>query len=580
VYYINHFRICLRTADATSITVTISPKASRPQREQDDLTKFRETAHTLDELPRLMKSAEMAMGLPDHGPGNGTFTEDCLRIEVHGPDQPRLTLIDVPGLVQTGDKNLRDTITGMTEKYINNPRSIILAVLGAHDEPVNQSIFRMARDVDPKGVRTFGIITKPDKPDQGSGSQRNWIKIAQNEGKGFEFKNGWHVLLNRSEDEVKRNTSSEERDLKEKLFFERSDNPWSKVSSENWGAENLKGHLVRLLVGLLREEGSSLKRDIEDRLMPYHEELDRLAASLRSKEEADHLFRKKCRDMRNLTLLAVEGKLNDGYFELPDDVDSLPDGRYLRARIEDEEDQFHQKIKVEGRLFLYTWNPDDSPSAEQMNVFLDRVAKVLKHTRGHEAEDIYDPQRLDLLFHKLSRDWKKISEKLIAQAHAHCKTFFDRLMADVLNPDLPHVARRLYGKVISKLLDERKHHALEELAELEKDRRRPAKTRNDAFAEKIQQEYAKKLHSMMTKALRKAGSPLINIPSQITELLDLDNKNKRRLSQAADLLARLHIYYDVCIPTINGPKCELMWNRLLQMCSSIMLSSKLWNGIS
>ena len=511
---------------------------------------FRETAETLEDLPRLMHFAERKMGLPKHAPGKATFTEDCLRIEVHGPDQPRLTLIDVPGLVQTGEQSLRETITGMTEKYINNPRSIILAVLGAHDEPVNQSIFRMARDADPHGIRTFGIITKPDKPDAGSGSQRNWIKIAQNKGEGFIFKKGWHVLLNRSEDEVKRNTSSEERDLKEKAFFERPDNLWNEVPSENWGAENLKGHLVRLLVDLLRRESSSLKRDIEDRLTPYHEKLHTLAASLRSKEEADHLFRKMCRDMRNLTLLAVEGKLNDGYFELPDDVDTLPeDARYLRARIESEEDQFHHKIQIEGRTFLYTWNPDDSPSAEEMNQFLERVAKVLKHTRGHEAEDIYDPQRLDLLFHKLSRDWQKIGERLIDQAHAHCKTFLDKLMSDVLSPDLPHVARRLYGKVVAKLLDERKHHALMELAELEKDRTRPAKTRNDAFAEKIQQEYAKKLHSMMTKALRKAESPLINIPSQVTELLDLDNGNKRRLAQAADLLARLHIFYDVCIPS-------------------------------
>jgi hypothetical protein len=181
-----------------------------------------------------------------------------------------------------------------------------------------------------------------------------------------------------------------------------------------------------------------------------------------------------------------------------------------------------------------------------MNEFLERVAKVLKHTRGHEAEDIYDPQRLDLLFHKLSRDWQNIGERLIAQAHAHCKAFLDRLMADVLSPDLPHVSRRLYAKVVAKLLEERKQNALSELSELEKDRKRPAKTRNDAFAEKIQREYAKKLHSMMTKALRKSESPLINIPSQITELLDLDNPNKRRMAQAADLLARLHVYYDVC----------------------------------
>ena len=94
---------------------------------------FRETAETLEELPRLMLSAERKMGLPKHAPGKATFTEDCLRIEVHGPDQPRLTLIDVPGLVQTGEQSIRETITGMTEKYINNPRSIILAVLGAHD---------------------------------------------------------------------------------------------------------------------------------------------------------------------------------------------------------------------------------------------------------------------------------------------------------------------------------------------------------------------------------------------------------------------------------------------------------------
>jgi hypothetical protein len=74
--------------------------------------------------------------------------------------------------------------------------------------------------------------------------------------------------------------------------------------------------------------------------------------------------------------------LNDGYFELPDNVDTLADdARYLRARVEGEEDRFHQKVKIEGRTFLYTWNLDDSPSAEEMNQFLERVAKILKHTR-------------------------------------------------------------------------------------------------------------------------------------------------------------------------------------------------------
>lgn len=573
VYFAKQSRICLRTADTTSIVVTILPKPSRSQREQEELIRFQRVAQTLDELPLLMKSAEKLMGLPE---GVATFTEDCLKIEVHGPEQPRLTLIDVPGLVQTGDESLRKTITGMTEKYINNPRSIILAVLGANDEAVNQSIFRMARDADPQGVRTFGIVTKPDKPDPGSGSQRSWIEIAQNKKDGFKYKNGWHVLLNRSENEVKRNTSSEERDLKEKEFFERSDNPWSKISAENWGAEQLKGHLVRLLVELLRRESPALKRDIEDRLKPYHKELERLAASLRSKEETEGIFRQKCRHMRKLTLLAVEGKLIDGsFFELPDDIDSLQDDfRYLRGRIEHEEDIFHQDIKRDGRNFLYTWNPDTSPSPEEMTEFLERVSSVLRHTRGHESGDIYDPQRVDLLFHKLSCDWGKIAKDLITQAHEHCKTYLERLTADILSPELPHVARRLHGKVVAKLLEERMQLAMKELAELEKDRLRPVKTRNDAFAEKMQQEYSKKLHTMITKAVKKSGTPLINIPSQVAELLDLNNNNKRRLDQATELISRLHIYYDVCIPMRRVYDKMLTQSRLLRMSSSTMSSYK------
>lgn len=501
----------------------------------------------------MMKAAERAMGLPDNETGNKTFTEHCLRVEAQGPTQPRLTLIDVPGLVQTGSENIRKTIADMTDKYIKNSRSIILAVLGAHDEPVNQPIFRMAREADPLGTRTFGIITKPDKPDHNSGSQRNWIKIAQNLVADFRLKNGWHVLLNRTEAEVQKNTSSQERDLKEKDYFENKMNPWNRVPKRNWGAPALKNNLVHLLVDLLKRESPGLKRDIEDRLEPCYEELTALKASFRSEEESGDLLREKCRIMRNHTLLAVEGKISDGYFELPDNVEDLNDDpRYLRARINEEQDDFHDKIKSKDRSFLYTWNPDELPSPEQMNIFLDRVAVVLKRTRGHESEDVYDPQRLDLLFHKLSRDWQQIAQTLIKQSHTHCEAFLKRLISTVLGKELPHVASRLPKKTVTHLLERRATLALQELTALEEDRKRPTKTRNPAYVEKTLAENAERLHSMLIKALRQSGSPIVNIPSQIRELLDLDSNEKRRLAQASDLLSRLHIYYEVrIIPQIE-----------------------------
>jgi hypothetical protein len=49
--------------------------------------------------------------------------------------------------------------------------------------------------------------------------KQTWITLAQNLFPGFEFRNGWHVLLNRNETELIQNILMEERDEKERPFF-------------------------------------------------------------------------------------------------------------------------------------------------------------------------------------------------------------------------------------------------------------------------------------------------------------------------------------------------------------------------
>ena len=44
-----------------------------------------------------------------------------------------------------------------------NNQSIILVVVSAKNVYANQTVTKLARDVDPKGVRTLGIITKPER---------------------------------------------------------------------------------------------------------------------------------------------------------------------------------------------------------------------------------------------------------------------------------------------------------------------------------------------------------------------------------------------------------------------------------
>lgn len=47
-------------------------------------------------------------------------------------------------------------------KYITKPNSIILAVTAANQDLANSDGLKMAREVDPDGARTIGVLTKVD----------------------------------------------------------------------------------------------------------------------------------------------------------------------------------------------------------------------------------------------------------------------------------------------------------------------------------------------------------------------------------------------------------------------------------
>ena len=52
--------------------------------------------------------------------------------------------------------------------YIKNPNSIILAVSKATDDLANSESLKLARIVDPEGIRTIGVITCLDLMDEGT----------------------------------------------------------------------------------------------------------------------------------------------------------------------------------------------------------------------------------------------------------------------------------------------------------------------------------------------------------------------------------------------------------------------------
>lgn len=129
------------------------------------------------------------------------FSEDILRIEISGPTHPQLTIVDLPGLIHSESKlqTAQDVelVTKLVQRYMLNSRSIILAVISAKNDIPNQIVLTRAREVDPKGLRTLGVITKPDTLHKDTGSESAFIALAKNE--DVKFSLGWHVVKNQDE---------------------------------------------------------------------------------------------------------------------------------------------------------------------------------------------------------------------------------------------------------------------------------------------------------------------------------------------------------------------------------------------
>ena len=89
-----------------------------------------------------------------------------INLRIFSPNVLTLTLVDLPGLtkVPVGDqpRDIEKQIRDMLFKYISRPACIILAVTPANQDLANSDGLKMAREVDPEGQRTIGVLTKVD----------------------------------------------------------------------------------------------------------------------------------------------------------------------------------------------------------------------------------------------------------------------------------------------------------------------------------------------------------------------------------------------------------------------------------
>ncbi|KAL2043257.1 hypothetical protein N7G274_004317 [Stereocaulon virgatum] len=106
-----------------------------------------------------------------------------------------------------------EMVERMVYSYMKNPRSVMLTVVPANVDIATQEILEKANEVVPDGIRTLGVLTKPDLMDKGA--EKNVIDLV--EGPKHQLKLGWHVLRNASQQELDKRVA--DRDDTERNFF-------------------------------------------------------------------------------------------------------------------------------------------------------------------------------------------------------------------------------------------------------------------------------------------------------------------------------------------------------------------------
>lgn len=379
--------LILRRGEKTEISIHINPGTGRTAEERTALAAFCPKTSERNHIGKIIESAKGVMGLT--GEGAKVFSTDVLRIELVSPEQPNLTIVDLPGLFGASDKNQTDADSTVVQKlvtnYMNQRRSIILAVVAADNAFANQPVTKLARDIDPSGHRTLGLLTKPDKIDRGSDSERYYVDLAQNQ--NVKLTLGWHVLRNKGFDTI--DDTSEQRDKREAAFF--ADSAWSVLEPEQLGVENLRKRLREVLWKQIRQGLPGVKSDVQTGIRDCHNKLTQLGSARDSKKSKQKYLLHISSRLTKLIRAAIDGVYADRFFECyPGQQDAFE--RRLRANVQKTLTEYSNEMTADGHS-LEVVEDDLKPVRTSKYVYrkeyLQTVKTSMEECRARELPGTY-----------------------------------------------------------------------------------------------------------------------------------------------------------------------------------------------
>jgi len=207
---------------------------------------------------------------------NGGISPAPINLRIYSPNVLTLTLVDLPGLtkVPVGDqpRDIERQIREMVLKQISKPNAIILAVTAANTDLANSDGLKLAREVDPEGQRTIGVLTKVDLMDEGT----DVVDILA--GRIIPLRLGYVPVVNRGQRDIETKKAISYALENEKNFFENHRAYRNKASY--CGTPYLARKLNLILMMHIKQTLPDIKARIAASLAKYSAELAQLGDSI------------------------------------------------------------------------------------------------------------------------------------------------------------------------------------------------------------------------------------------------------------------------------------------------------------
>ncbi|XP_030645510.1 dynamin-2 isoform X1 [Chanos chanos] len=193
-----------------------------------------------------------------------------INLRVYSPHVLNLTLIDLPGMtkVAVGDQppDIEHQIRDMLMQFITKENCLILAVTPANTDLANSDALKIAKEVDPQGLRTIGVITKLDLMDEGTDAR----DILEN--KLLPLRRGYIGVVNRSQKDI-----DGKKDIRAALAAERKfflSHPAYRHMADRMGTPHLQKTLNQQLTNHIRDTLPGLRSKLQSQLLSLEKEVE------------------------------------------------------------------------------------------------------------------------------------------------------------------------------------------------------------------------------------------------------------------------------------------------------------------